>query len=182
MFKPFIILSAVFSSLLLVLPAQASAERDFEQPIQVEADHEELDLRANRLMFRDNVIVRQGSLTITADRLEVEGSESGEAGESEVFVATGSPATYQQTVDVELTVNAQANEIRYDAATRILTLRGNAQMSQSGNQVSASQITYYVDEQRVTAERDESSEERVTTIFQPRQRTQPDDESNNGNP
>jgi lipopolysaccharide export system protein LptA len=181
MWKPFITLSVIVSSLLLGLPAQASAERDFDQPIQVEADQEELDLRANRLMFRDNVVVRQGSLKITADRLEVE-STTGEAGESEVFIATGSPATYQQNVDADLTVNAQANEIRYDARTRVLTLSGNARMSQSGNQVSANQITYYVDEQRVTAERDETSEERVTTIFQPRERTQPDDENNNGNP
>lgn len=181
MLKPFITLSVVISSLLLALPAQANAERDFEQPIQVEADQEQLDLRANRLLFSDNVVVSQGSLKITADRLEVEGTD-GEAGDSELFIATGSPATYQQDIDADLTVNAQANEIRYDARTRVLTLSGNAQMSQSGNQVNANQITYYVDEQRVTAERDEQSEERVTTIFQPRQRNQSNDESNNGNP
>lgn len=168
MFKPPIILSAILSS-LLISPVFADASRDFQQPISIEADDQELDIQANRVIVRNNVIIRQGSLIITADRLEVVSDGDVTQGEGEVFIATGSPATYQQEVEDGMLVEASASEIRYDASTRILILQGNAQMLQSGNQVSASRITYYVDEQRVTAERDQDSEERVRTIFQPRQ-------------
>lgn len=169
MCKRHIILSALLSSLLLAAPAAADVNRDFEEPIKVDADHEELDLRANSLMFRDNVVIRQGTLQITADRLDVRSEGDDEIGDGEIFVATGTPATYQQEVEPGMLVEASANEIRYDSRVRVLTLSGSAQMRQSGNQVSANRITYYVDEQRVTAERDEDSEERVRTIFQPRQ-------------
>lgn len=171
MFKRHIILSALLSSLFLATPVAADVNRDFTQPIKVDADHEELDLRASSLMFRDNVIVQQGSLRITADRLDVISEGDEDIGQGEVFIATGSPATYQQEVETNMTVEASADEIRYDSRVRVLTLSGNAQMRQSGNQVNANRITYYVDEQRVTAERDEESEERVRTIFQPRQNT-----------
>lgn len=182
MLKLSITLSALISSALLVVaPALANNfERDFEQPIQVNADYQEIDSRANRLLYRDNVVIAQGSLLINAERLEVQ-STGEEVGESEVFVATGSPATYQQDVEEGVTVHAQANEIHYDSNAGILTLRGSAQLSQHGNIVRASQITYYVNDQRVTAQRSDDGEERVTTIFQPRTRNQSENE-NNGNP
>lgn len=169
MFKRLTILSALLTSLLLMSVAYADANRDFQQPINVDADDQELDLVANRLVFRNNVVIQQGSLQITADRLDVVSESEDGVGEGEVFIATGAPATYQQEIEPGMLVEASADEIRYDARVRVLTLRGSAQMRQSGNQVSASRITYYVDEQRVTAEREQDSEERVRTIFQPRQ-------------
>lgn len=167
MYKPYIILSALLSSLLVTMPAAADIHSDFTQPIEIESNHDELDLRANILTFRDNVIIQQGTLRITADRLDVV-SEGDEAGAGEVFIASGTPATYQQEVEPGILVEASAEEIRYDSRDRVLTLNGNAQMKQSNNQVNANRITYFVEEQRVTAERDEDSDERVRTIFQPR--------------
>ena len=173
MFKRHIILSALLSSLLLAAPVAADMTRDFAQPIEIESDAEELDWRAGVLIFRGNVIIQQGTLRINAERLDVVSEDDEEIGEGEVLIATGSPATYQQEVEPGVIVEASANEIRYDSRVRVLTLSGDAQMRQSGNQVSANRIIYYADEQRVTAERDEDSEERVRTILQPRQ--------NNGN-
>lgn len=180
MFKRFITRNPVRSSLLVALTlaatglvgtAFADANRDFQQPISIDAEDQEFDMQAGRIIVRNNVIISQGTLRIHADRLEVINEEGGELGEGELFIASGSPATYQQEVEPGMLVEASADEIHYDARTRVLTLRGNAQMLQSGNQVSAGRITYYVDEQRVTAERAEDSEERVRTIFQPRQST-----------
>lgn len=147
----------------------ADASTDFQQPILIDADDQELDMQVNRVIVRNNVVISQGSLRILADRLEVLTEESPEFGEAQIFVATGGPATYQQEVEPGMVVQASASEIRYDTRTRVLTLQGGAQMLQSGNQLNANRITYYVDEQRVTAERDEDSQERVRTIFQPRQ-------------
>lgn len=168
MCKQYIILSALLSSLLLAAPVAADIHSDFTQPIEIESDHDELDLRASVLTFRDNVIIQQGTLQITADRLDVVTESDDEIGTGEVFIASGSPATYQQEVEPGILVEASANEIRYDSRVRVLTLSGDAQMQQSNNQVNANRITYFVEEQRVTAERDEDSDERVRTIFQPR--------------
>ena len=179
MFKPFI--THKRSSLSLVCaglaalglgvagPVLADASTDFQQPILIDADDQELDMEVNRVIVRNNVVISQGSLRILADRLEVITEEAPGVGEGQIFVASGEPATYQQEVEPGMVVEASAREIRYDTRARVLTLQGEAQMLQSGNQLNASRITYYVDDQRVTAERDEDSEERVRTIFQPRQ-------------
>lgn len=178
MSKRFIILSALLSSFVLHSTAWADVDRDFTQPILVDADREELDLRENRLVLHDNVVIQQGSLRITADLLNVESDSELGSGDSEVFIATGNPATYQQEIEPGMLVEASASEIRYDAATRVISLVGQATMQQGGNQVSANRIVYYIDEQRVTAERGEEDDQRVRNVFQPRQRTDNNDEGN----
>lgn len=179
MSKRCITLSVLLSSILLSPVSWADIERDFSQPILVDADREELDLRANRLVLHDNVVIQQGTLRITADQLNVESETELGSGDSEVFIATGNPATYQQEVEPGMLVEASAGEIRYDAATRVISLLGNATMQQGGNQVSANRIVYYIDEQRVTAERGEDDDQRVRNIFQPRPRD--DDSTQNNN-
>ena len=182
MFKPSTTRMQMLSKLLAAVAmlgltgtVLADANSDFQQPILIDADDQELDMQVNRVIVRNNVVISQGSLRILADRLEVITEEDSNGGEGQIFVATGAPATYEQEVEPGMVVQASASEIRYNTIARVLTLQGGAQMLQSGNQLNASRITYYVDDQRVTAERDEDSEERVRTIFQPRQ-----NESNNG--
>lgn len=175
--------SSLLSKFILValIPSAvlAQGKSDFNQPMEVESSQEELDIKNNRLVLTDNVIIRQGTLLIRADRLEASASENAE--QADTFVAEGSPATYSQTLDDGNQINAEANKITYFQAEQRLELSGNARISQGSSSSSGDLITYDLDEQTVTATSSGEEDSRVITIFTPKPKTD-SDEKNNENP
>jgi lipopolysaccharide export system protein LptA len=151
-------------SALLVLclsTAVLAKTTDFSEPIEVNADRNEASLKQQMLVYSGNVIVKQGTLLIKADKLTVDRS----AGEGkEVFIAVGRPAVYSQVLDGDKPIQASAEEIRYAMATRVLTLTGKAEITQSGSLVRSAKIEYDLLKQQLSAESEEGKE-RVTTIF-----------------
>jgi lipopolysaccharide export system protein LptA len=63
-------------------------------------------------------------------------------------------------------IKAMANEIRYDFASRILTLTGDAEINQSGSLVRSAVIQYDLAKQQLNASSGNENE-RVSTIFTP---------------
>lgn len=159
---------------LLILCGLVSANcyafnADYSLPIAINSDNNETSIKENVSIYTDNVEIRQGSLNIKADRLEINAT----AGKgNEIFIATGSPVQYRQILDGDLPVTASAAEIRYDLASRTLTLSGNAELSQSGSQVQAAVIRYNIETQQISAESGEQKK-RVTTIFTPENKENP---------
>lgn len=156
----------------VTLPALA-ANQDFNQQINVNADKESIDLKNNKVIFSGNVSVLQGTLAIKANILEVRKTK--EKG-SEVFVATGSPATYSQTLEDGKPISAQAKSIRYEVATRTLVLTGSAQLKQSDSLVNGDTIRYNLDKQKLVAQGN-GEEVQVTAIFNPQLKQSNDDDS-----
>lgn len=147
--------------LMLLSTAALAKNTDFSQPIEVNADRNEASLKQQMLVYSGNVIVKQGTLLIKADKLTVDRS----AGEGkEVFIAVGRPAVYSQVLDGEKPIQASAEEIRYAMATRVLTLTGKAEITQSGSLVRSAKIEYDLVKEQLSAESEEGKE-RVTTIF-----------------
>ena len=143
----------------------SAANDDFKQPIKVNADKESIDLKNNKVIFSGNVSVLQGSLAIKAKLLEVRKKE---AKGTEVFVATGNPATYQQVLEDGKPISAKADSIRYEVASRTLVLIGGAQLKQSDSLVNGETIRYNLDKQQLVAEGSGNGDkERVTAIFNP---------------
>ena len=152
-------LSAIL--LLCLSTAVLAKTTDFSEPIEVNADRNEASLKQQMLVYSGNVIVKQGTLLIKADKLTVDRS----AGEGkEVFIAVGKPAVYSQVLDGDKPIQASAEEIRYAMATRVLTLTGKAEITQSGSLVRSAKIEYDLLKQQLSAESEEGKE-RVTTIF-----------------
>ena len=152
---------------LLFQPVTHAAPADYTQQIQIDADNL-ASLKENVLTYSDNVIITQGSIRISADRLEIDAS----AGKGkEVYSVSGSPVSYSQLLEETKTVNAFASEMRYEPANRTLTLNGNAELVQSGSVVKASVIKYNVETQELNAASDSSR--RVTTIITPEEDQQP---------
>lgn len=149
-------LSAVM--VLTCLPAVASNE-DFRKEITVTADKENIDLKKNKVVFSGNVSVLQGSLAIKANQLEV--IKTDKKG-TEIFIATGVPATYEQVLEDGKPISAQADSIRYEVASRTLILTGSAQLKQNDSQVNGETIRYNLIKQKLVAE---GGAKRVTTIF-----------------
>lgn len=157
-------------TLSCMLCAAQAAEDDFMQQIQIQADNNVTSIKDNISTYLNNVEIRQGSLLIKADKLEANAS----AGKgSEVFIASGNPASYSQVLkEGDNPVTASATEIRYDLASRTLTLSGNAKLVQSGSMVQGAVIRYNLEKQELSAESgDENS--RVTTIFTPEGKENP---------
>jgi lipopolysaccharide export system protein LptA len=148
--------------LAFVLSAACLAKNtDFKEPIEVNADRNEASLKEQKLLYSGNVVVKQGSLLIKADKLIVDRS----AGEGkEVFIATGKPAVYSQMLEGDKPIQASAEEIRYAMQTRVLTLTGKAEITQSGSLVRSAKIEYDLQKEQLSAE-SENGKERVTTIF-----------------
>ena len=159
----FLFLSALLST------SSYAIEADYSKPIAITSDDNATSIRENVSVYSSNVEIRQGSLHIKADRLEI--NASGGKG-NEIFLTTGSPVRYSQLLDGELPVTATAAEIRYDRASRTLTLSGNAELSQSGSQVQAAVIRYNIETQEIVAESGEQKK-RVTTIFTPENKENP---------
>lgn len=154
--------------LLLVSGASLAATPDHQLPISINADNTQASIRDNTAVYIDNVEVRQGSLLIKANRLEINAS----AGKgNEVFIFSGTPVTYSQLLEGERPVTAQANEIRYDIASRTLTLTTDAELTQSGSLVRGDIIRYNLERQELTAGSEQNR--RVTTIFTPETKENP---------
>ena len=167
MLKPSINKLLLISGLFLSFCFQAQAgKEDFKLPIKVGAKSQFVDGILKTAHYKDDVKVTQGSLNIDADELLI----NAEAGQGkEVFIATGNPAIYSQTLDDGNQITAKANEIRYTVATRTLDLKGNAELVQDSSLVQGEFLSYNVEKEQLLANGG-GNNERVTTVFQPEDR------------
>ncbi len=159
--------SKIFIISLLSLVSISSAyakEGDLQQELKVAANSQKADIKNNQVIFFGPVNVTQGTININADELRAFGTESGTR---KTMVATGNPATFSQELDDGRIGTASANEIKYELATSILTLKGNAKLDQAGSQVTGNLISYNIDKQQLIAESLGDGKDRVITIFQP---------------
>jgi lipopolysaccharide export system protein LptA len=178
MYKPFIPLA---TSLLIAFTSGSvvASEDDFSKPIKVDAKSQFVDGKNKTSLFRDDVLITQGSLVISADEVEVIAS----AGEGkEVFVARGNPASYSQQLEDGTPVSAKANEIRYEVINSTISLNGKAELKQDTSMVQGDSITFdMITEQLLaTGGEDDDGEGRVTTVFTPeaiRKSTSKDDDN-----
>lgn len=125
----------VILQLLPLLPFKATADL----PIQIEADQGSLDQANQSTTFSGNVIIRQGTLNISASRVNV--TRGGKGGES--VRAEGSPVRFSQTLDGgKGTVRGQANNVTYSSAGSTVVLTGNAKVQRGGDVAEGAVITY----------------------------------------
>lgn len=164
MFRPYMRRVNVLLFLpLLICQGVIAGEKDFDLPIKVDSQSNFFDGKTKTSIFRTDVKIRQGSLEILADEVEVT-AEQGEG--REVFIARGSPARYSQQLDDGSNISAAGDEIRYEVSNRTLTLTGSAELKQDGSQVASDSIVFNMESEQLIAQGDESKQGGVTTIFQ----------------
>ncbi len=152
----------LLSSLLLPLGVANSATVDIDKQITIKAKRQATDLKNKIASYLDDVLITQGSLSISADVVRVISKADSD---HKVYIATGKPAIFKQLLDNGQPINLQADEIRYDEAKHLITISGNASVSQEGSLVSGNKIVYNTLTEQLNAE--SNSEESVTTILQP---------------
>lgn len=113
---------------------------DANQPIRLLADKATYSERTDVTNYLGNVIIEQGTLKITADNITLNLDDKRSI---KTAVATGRPATMQQIVTQEKGLaKGRANRIDYNALTGIITLTGNAKLTQAGASFSGNTIRY----------------------------------------
>ncbi|CCQ10385.1 LptA, protein essential for LPS transport across the periplasm [Pseudoalteromonas luteoviolacea B = ATCC 29581] len=159
----------VFAVLAFLLSAPAFAAKAPSEPVSIVAEKQLAQLKSNIGIFEKNVEIVHGKRKIKADRLEVHRRE--DLGENaELLVATGNPAIFQETQIDGSILKASAKEVRYDVTNRLLTIKGDAEISQAGQKINAEVIVYDMEKQLISAERGEASQSRVRTILVPEQK------------
>ncbi|MDO4250844.1 MAG: lipopolysaccharide transport periplasmic protein LptA [Moraxella sp.] len=127
----------VVSSLPLITHALPS---DASQPVRLVADKATYSERTGVTTYSGNVIITQGTLKITSNNIVVNLASDRSITSA---VATGSPATFEQVVTAEKGLaKGQANKVDYNAITGIVTLTGNAKLTQDGASFSGNVIRY----------------------------------------
>lgn len=130
----FLLALVFFSTLVYALPS------DKDEPIHLSADKALYSESRGITRYEGNVIIKQGTLKIQADSLTVNLSNGRSI---DVALATGSPARFEQVVSAEKGLaKGQANKIEYNAVTGIVTLTGNAKLTQNGASFSGNAIRY----------------------------------------
>jgi lipopolysaccharide export system protein LptA len=154
--------------LLLAAPAHA-LEADRDQPFKISAVSVEIDEKTGTALYRGNVVVKQGSVRIEADRLEVR-MEKKRVG---VVIATGKPVRMRGRLDDrpdELLANAE--RLVYRVALRELDLSGNAWIRQGTDEFHAHQIHYGLNDKRLSAVGKDAGDGRVRAIIHPKPKSE----------
>lgn len=136
---------------------------DFSQPITIVSGTQFVDGINDIAVYKDNVIITQGSLKISADEVRIDAS----AGDgNEVFIAVGEPASFQQTAQDGSLVKAMAKEIRYTRVDKKINLSGEAELAQDLSTVTGQNITFDMLNEQLIASGTDSSSGRVKAVFQ----------------
>lgn len=157
--KKNLLLTALFS---LSLSAYA-LKGDTDKPIDILSGSQSLDMEQQVVIFTDNVLITQGSIKINAGKVKITRQEN----KKEKMEASGSPVTFQQTLDNGKPVNGRGNAVTYDLNSEFLTLIGNAELKQLDSFIKAERITYDVKKQQLKAT--SGGKTRVKTVLIPNQ-------------
>ena len=141
--KVIILFLVFFTSLVFALP------EDAEQPIEIEAHSVFVDEIKGFNEFSGNAEVRQGSLLLLAELIQVQTNNE----EVVSVIAKGStqkPAKYSQNQEnQERFIEATATLITYDVNEGMIFLVGNAHLVQGFDSFSGDTLNYDIDNDKV---------------------------------
>ncbi|MEE9342019.1 MAG: lipopolysaccharide transport periplasmic protein LptA [Gammaproteobacteria bacterium] len=156
--------------LTLLLPLEAWAlASDRDEAMIIEADNAELDDRKGISIYRGNVTVAQGTMTLTGDTVTVYSQED----DIDRISITGNPATYQQQPDGKAKrIYARSLTMEYSASPETITLINEAEVEQDGNILRSDRIVYNATNDQVSAGGSQSKK-RVRITLQPKRKSKP---------
>lgn len=163
-------LCAALLGVLLALPGTGQAlPEDRDQPIRITADQALRDEKQGFTVYSGNVRMDQGSLHIDADKITVYHT----AEEASRIVAEGSPAHLRQRPEPDKgLMHARAGIIEYFKAEDRVYLSKAARIEQDGSIVTGETIEYFISEQLVRADSDQSSADSRVEVVIPAQAIQ----------
>ncbi len=133
------LLGLVMLLCLLGLSSAAQAlSSDVEKPVSIEADAVVFNKNAGTALYTGRVEIVQGTLRITADRIEISAPKN----EIQMIKATGKPVMFRQKMDTGKNAEGQANSMMYFVKQKRLQLSGNASLKQDKDNFASNVIEY----------------------------------------
>ena len=153
-----------FLSFCLVCCCSVKASNlDDTQPILIESDAAERNEKTGLTQYIGNVSIRQGSLIINANKVELfyQGSRVSR------ILSNGKPASYQQN-NVSGQVLATAETIEFLPESKEIQLKTNASLSKDGTLITGDSIHYDITHQTWRAKGDnKSNQKRIQLVIPP---------------
>lgn len=166
--KPISLIPLCFALLFLLMNSANAADQSSavvnNQPISVDADHQEIDIQNNTIIFTGNVVAQQGTLKVSANRIIIDNMQNKT---EQRITANGTPVKFHQVLPNEKIVDGHADTLIYDVKNNIITLTGNAELTQQDNTIASQIITYDIAKQQIMAKGNDN--QRVKTIIVPNQ-------------
>jgi lipopolysaccharide export system protein LptA len=122
---------------------------DREKPMNVKADRVEINDRKGVSVYRGNVVIKQGTMRIEANKVTVIHTR---AHKVKKLIASGKPTRFKQLPDNKTQyVHASANRMEYFAENDLLVMTDRARFKQGGNVFRSNKILYNVKADQVKA-------------------------------
>jgi lipopolysaccharide export system protein LptA len=161
---------------LLVFNQSVALTTDQDQPIDIEADAAELDDQKGVTTYTGNVIVEQGSIRMTGEKMTVYYTKDNDL---DTVIMEGHPATYRQLPDdSQVYDEAEALRMEYYGLKNLIVLIDNAVVKKEDLRFSGSRIEYDTEHSQIRArgqaagDTDKSSSEggRVKITIKPKKK------------
>ena len=144
----------VMASLVLCAGTGQTAQAldsDASAPIEIVADRLDLDDRAGTAVYTGSVDMQQGSMKLTADRVEIERNDQGEVSRV-TAIGKGSRAYIEQKpAPQDPVVKGWGETIVYHAGERRVELIRQAELHQGGDTFNGAYVEYFLDRRQVQA-------------------------------
>lgn len=154
------LLAACTAAWLATGTAVHALERDRDPPVQLRADTIHIDRPSGVSRYSGNVRLRQGALSLSADRASVTRQQQ----VLEQVRAEGNPAVVTQRSKTG-TVTIEGRVIVYDAGARIVTVTREVRARRDGDEVRGQTLRYDLDTGQLDVRG--SPGNRVTAVFRP---------------
>jgi len=139
---------------------------DRSQPINIQADKATIDDTKGTAVYEGNVVVIQGSIRMSAQRVTLSYSESQNL---DKVLAEGAPVEFQQTPESgKEDLHARAKRMEYFANKDTIELTQEAELWQEKDTFSGCHITYNTQTGIIQADKGECKEKRISVTIQPR--------------
>lgn len=151
-------------------PVQAR-QADLKEKISIESDSQMADMNSDHIVFTSNVVITQGSIRITADRVEVFRENASRSQHSRLLAVGGDgrPAVYEEILDDGTRVHAQGRTLSYDITAKFILVEGGAYVRKHDNEIRSERITYDIGKSQMVATSGKSGSSRVHTVLIPEQ-------------
>jgi lipopolysaccharide export system protein LptA len=158
-------LTIFFLSGLLPVTLAHAGKKDADEPIHINARAVDVNEKTGVAVYRGNVVVEQGGLTIKADHVEISSKDS----KAEFLRATGNPVKLQQQADTAAeAIEAEARQVNYRVSVRQIDMAGEVSLQRGEDRFTGHTLHYDLNTNSLTAAGDEKNDGRVRAVIQPR--------------
>ncbi len=159
-------LIACLSIWLFASTAAHAIKNSADQPIHINARTVEANEKTGVAVYRGDVVIEQGPLSIKAERVEIRTRKN----KTDLIRATGKPAELRRRpIEGEDAIQAEADRIDYHAADGKLDMTGNVSLRRGKDLFTGGALHYDLFTKGLTATGEDGTDGRVHAVIQPRQ-------------